>query len=186
MHKGINTTLDEGQTLIANGGVFDVAHALRDEGFDASEDGTGRGTPLVPIAFSGIDNGQDAQRDVTPTLRKGADGAYGQAMAVAFDLAQITSAANRTRVGPELPASTLNAAGQMHVAQPWAVRRLTPIECERLQGFPDDFTRIPYRGKPADRCPDGPRYKALGNSWAVNCAEWIGERIAEVDQWRTP
>jgi len=55
------------------------------------------------------------------------------------------------------------------------VRRLTPRECERLQGFPDDWTAIPFRGKPAS---DGPRYKALGNSMAVNCMEWIGERIA--------
>lgn len=70
-----------------------------------------------------------------------------------------------------------------HVATPWAVRRLTPRECERLQGFPDDFTQIPWRGRAASECPDGPRYKALGNSWAVNCAEWIGERIAEVDAW---
>jgi DNA (cytosine-5)-methyltransferase 1 len=67
------------------------------------------------------------------------------------------------------------------IAQRWRVRRLTPRECERLQGFPDDFTRIPYRGKRADLCPDGPRYKALGNSMAVNVMEWIGERIAEVD-----
>lgn len=72
---------------------------------------------------------------------------------------------------------------QAYIAQPWAVRRLTPTECERLQGFPDDFTRIPYRGKPAELCPDGPRYKALGNSWAVNCADWIGERLAEVETW---
>jgi site-specific DNA-cytosine methylase len=66
---------------------------------------------------------------------------------------------------------------------PGAVRRLTPTECERLMGFPDDFTRIPYRGKTADNCPDGPRYKALGNSWAVNCADWIAERIDQVDAW---
>ena len=59
-----------------------------------------------------------------------------------------------------------------------AVRRLTPRECERLQGFPDDHTLIPWRGKPADQCPDGPRYKALGNSMAVPCMRWIGERIA--------
>lgn len=58
------------------------------------------------------------------------------------------------------------------------VRRLTPRECERLQGFPDDWTRIPYRGKPADECPDGPRYKAVGNSMAVPVMRWIGERIA--------
>ena len=58
-----------------------------------------------------------------------------------------------------------------------AVRRLTPVECERLQGFPDDYTQIPWRKKPADECPDGPRYKALGNSWAVPVVAWIGRRI---------
>lgn len=57
------------------------------------------------------------------------------------------------------------------------VRRLTPRECERLQGFPDDWTLIPYRGKPAGECPDTPRYKALGNSMAVPVMRWIGERI---------
>jgi len=65
------------------------------------------------------------------------------------------------------------------VAQAMTVRRLTPRECERLQGFPDDYTLIAWRKKPADDCPDGPRYKALGNSMAVNCMEWIGQRIAE-------
>lgn len=62
------------------------------------------------------------------------------------------------------------------------VRRLTPRECERLQGMPDDWTRIPYRGKPADDCPDGPRYKAIGNSMAVPVMRWIGERIAMTDE----
>ena len=57
------------------------------------------------------------------------------------------------------------------------VRRLTPVECERLQGFPDNYTRIPYRGKPESECPDGPRYKAIGNSWAVPVVRWIGKRI---------
>ncbi|MDK4727452.1 DNA cytosine methyltransferase [Rhizobium phaseoli] len=61
--------------------------------------------------------------------------------------------------------------------QTFAVRRLTPVECERLQGFPDDYTLIPWRGKPADQCPDGPRYKALGNSWAVPKFAWLGKRI---------
>ncbi len=57
------------------------------------------------------------------------------------------------------------------------VRRLTPVECERLQGFPDNYTAIPWRNKPADQCPDGSRYKALGNSWAVPVVRWIGRRI---------
>jgi DNA (cytosine-5)-methyltransferase 1 len=58
------------------------------------------------------------------------------------------------------------------------VRRLTPVECERLQGFPDNYTAIPRRKKPASECPDGLRYKALGNSWAVPVVRWIGRRIA--------
>jgi DNA (cytosine-5)-methyltransferase 1 len=67
------------------------------------------------------------------------------------------------------------------VQQPMAVRRLTPRECERLQGFPDDYTLIPWRRKPAWDCPDGPRYRALGNSMAVPVMRWIGERILAVD-----
>jgi DNA (cytosine-5)-methyltransferase 1 len=61
-----------------------------------------------------------------------------------------------------------------------AVRRLTPRECERLMGSPDDYTRIPWRGKPASECPDGPRYKALGNSWAVPLFAWLGRRITNL------
>lgn len=63
------------------------------------------------------------------------------------------------------------------------VRRLTPEECEALQGFPRGYTAIPWRGKPADQCPDGPRYKALGNSWAVPVVRWIGEQINKVEAW---
>jgi DNA (cytosine-5)-methyltransferase 1 len=68
------------------------------------------------------------------------------------------------------------------VLQPsMSVRRLTPTECERLQGFPDGWTAIPWKGKPASECPDGPRYRALGNSMAVNVMRWIGRRIELVD-----
>ena len=93
--------------VCATGEVF---HALTHEGFDASEDGTGRGGGAVATAMR--------------------------------------------------------------------VRRLTPTECERLQGFPDGWTQVPYRGKPAS---DGPRYKAIGNSMAVPVMAWIGRRIAEVN-----
>lgn len=69
-----------------------------------------------------------------------------------------------------------------HVAiPPMAVRRLTPKECERLQGFPDDWSLIPWKGKPADQCPDSPRYKCCGNSMAVPCMRWIGEQISRVE-----
>jgi DNA (cytosine-5)-methyltransferase 1 len=187
-----------------------IAHALRAEGFDASEDGTGRGTPLVPITFGAqmsvpqtdVDMVQTLQAKnpmaVTYAFKAGQSEAAGGAFvsedyaptlqavnngstavpAVAFDLAQITSAANRTRAEPGLPASTMLKASRMHVAQPMAVRRLTPRECERLQGFPDDYTAVLHRGKPA---ADGPRYKALGNSMAVPVMGWIGQRIAQVE-----
>ena len=62
-----------------------------------------------------------------------------------------------------------------------AVRRLTPVECERLQGFPDNYTRISWRGRDSEDCPDGPRYKAIGNSMAVPVIRWIGKRIEAVD-----
>lgn len=70
------------------------------------------------------------------------------------------------------------AAGYMIPVTDTAVRRLTPRECERLQGFPDDYSLVPHRGKPA---ADGPRYKALGNSMAVPVMRWIGERIQHVE-----
>ncbi len=75
----------------------------------------------------------------------------------------------------------LNCSQEHAIRAAMQVRRLTPVECERLQGFPDNYSRIPWRGKPADHCPDGPRYKALGNSMAVPVMRWIGERIQRVE-----
>jgi site-specific DNA-cytosine methylase len=75
------------------------------------------------------------------------------------------------------PMYTLNATGVHGVEANMAVRRLTPTECERLQGFPDNYTNIPWRKK--EESPDGPRYKALGNSMAVPVMQWIGKRIAD-------
>ena len=75
--------------------------------------------------------------------------------------------------------SSLTCSQKPGVMQDMAVRRLTPVECERLQGFPDNYTNIPWRGK--DESPDGPRYKAMGNSMAVPVMAWIGKRIQEVE-----
>lgn len=158
-----------------------VAHSLRAEGFDASEDGTGRGTPLVPVAFSAKDHGADAG-SIAPTLRSmGHDGSHangGGQVAVAFDMRGREGGAQFE--GPHDSANLRAASGgssRSYVAAS-AVRRLTPRECERLQGFPDDFTLVPHRGKPM---ADGPRYKMLGNSMAVPVVRWIGERIAMVE-----
>ena len=147
----------ETETLIpTHGGGFDVA--------TFNDDGTARtltrrydSSPCADrgpdiIAFTAKDYGADAMDNCSPTLRAGGF---------------TDSHAN----GGVMPA----------VASASAVRRLTPVECERLQGFPDNYTAIPWRKKAADECPDGPRYKALGNSMAVPVMRWIGERIQMVE-----
>ncbi len=128
-----------------------VAHSLKADGFDASEDGTGRGTPLVPEAWP---------KEAADTL----------------------TAAYSDKQG--LEDQHVNSGCGLFVPERMAVRRLTPRECERLQGFPDDYTLIPWRGREAEACPDGPRYKALGNSMAVNVMRWIGRRIEDVEAIR--
>ncbi len=85
---------------------------------------------------------------------------------------------NETGVGYTLDAS---GACNQAVMQDAKVRKLTPKECERLQGFPDDYTQISWRGKEAEDCPLSHRYKALGNSMAVPVMRWIGERIQLVE-----
>jgi DNA (cytosine-5)-methyltransferase 1 len=194
------------------------------------------------VAFEGdIARTLSDRHDGSPCADRGPN-----VVAVPFDLAQITSKTNRSRVEDGLPAGTLSKESQMHVAMAFQssqsgmrtgdthatldanngsrrhngvvvpvafaqntrdevrempvigalaaqpgmkqtsyvrtamqVRRLTPRECERLQGFPDDYTLIPHRNKPA---ADGPRYKALGNSMAVPVMRWIGERIQMVEK----
>lgn len=220
----------------ANHLIPDFSHTLRGEGFDASEDGTGRGTPIIPvaktfdrqssgeyglepvastmsardykspsdlvvplfvppktevktplpIAFSSKDYGGDAVEGVSPTLRasghRDSHPNAGAPPAVAFDLRGREGGAQFE--GPHDTANIRAASGgssRSYVAESWAVRRLTPVECERLQGFPDDFTRIPWGKKTAGECPDGHRYKALGNSMSTNVMSWIGQRIEFVE-----
>ena len=241
--------------------VPDTAHTLLGEGFDASEDGTGRGTPLVPVCIHADAVGRTGEA-VTPSpdaegrvrLRNPGMGmiedgtaynlmASGQPHAVvAFDTTQVTSATNRSNPKPGDPCHPLaagahpsaiafhgsqdpdvsgdvthpvgrnqgqetcvayttklhntqsNQAGKVYeeyatsldrsspppaLLTAMQVRRLTPVECERLQGFPDGYTAIPWRKKPASECPDGPRYKALGNSWATYVVNWLGRRLAK-------
>ena len=114
-------------------------------------------------------NGHGIAVDVTHTLDQAQGQAVAQPVAIGTDVynGAITGDVAAT------PGSSVNASGPT-VMQAMQVRRLTPRECERLQGFPDDYTAIPYRGKAA---ADGPRYKALGNSMAVPVMRWIGERI---------
>lgn len=212
---------------INSGAPLFVVHALRGEGFDASEDGTGRGTPIVPVAIQ--------ERAVSENPKAGPDGkgsrddgaaytleARSTAQAVAFAensraelrlcggdgqvSAQLTTGGGKAGQGTPCVAfqergrsdgrtvehqvevayalTAPNGGGraqERNIVHDWRVRRLTPTECARLQGFPDDWCRIPWRGKPAEQCPDGPQYKAYGNSKAINVVTWIGERIAAVE-----
>ena len=147
-----------------------VAHALRADGFEASEDGTGRGTPLVAYQCRGSNVGPMG------TVRAGNGNETGGvpfvpvAFSGAFSNQGIEHGMSPTLAGQPMASSTQTG-----------VRRLTPVECARLQGFPDAYLDIPYRGKPA--C-DGPKYKALGNSMAVPVMRWIGERISGVESIR--
>jgi len=181
-----------------------IAHPLRGEGFDASEDGAGRGTPLVPVAYRTSPNcGAWMTGDRTDALTTGTDRT---SHVLAFNLRGREDGA-QPEIDPDNLASIRAASGgssRSYIAT-HAVRRLTPRECERLQGFPDDYTRIPTwngwrdldagetpeglmaegfkvnqskkTGRWRVRDPDGPRYKALGNSMAVPVMRWIGERI---------
>jgi DNA (cytosine-5)-methyltransferase 1 len=255
---------DVGYSLNAHGGRQDaesetlIAHTLKGVGFDASEDGTGRGIPLVCDTLTSNGDAHSGFRDEkgliaiaasqpivlmergrngSPNLEYRQDGTANAILtpnggrgglgvgAVAFnitpsnsnkdynarpsDRAQaITSAGNRPSArggdliatgvtihgtdGTATAASMTEVAGSIRTKPPGsvenssttaalhgsAVRRLTPRECERLQGFPDDYTLIPWRNGMAS---DGPRYKALGNSMAVPVMAWIGRRIQAVE-----
>ena len=168
MHKGINSTLDEGQTPV-------LAHALRGEGFDAS----GQGCATAAVAFAQNQRDEVRLMDVAGALAaepgmKQQTYLATQGVAVAPSL----TASNDPSRSPQSAEVTqqVNAV----YASSMQVRRLTPVECERLQGFPDGYTNIPWRGKPES--PDGPRYKALGNSMAVPVMKWIGERIQREEE----
>jgi DNA (cytosine-5)-methyltransferase 1 len=133
------------------------------------------------IAFSCKDYGADAGH-VAPTLRAmGAAGSHANAggqLAVAIQGNMIGRADSAGPAGSGLSddvSFTLTKTDIHGVMHAGGVRRLTPRECERLQGFPDDYTLIPYRGKPM---AEGPRYRLLGNSMAVPVMAWIGRRIA--------
>lgn len=195
---GGNTSgaIDVGACLTAKGQRIDfevetfIVHSLRAEGFDASEDGTGRGTPLVPVAFDCKASGRNGfgVGEISPTLRamghKDSHTKAGGQVAVAWSIMPQNSGRD-FKARPVDVAQPVMAGGPVggnqggdYIQNGWAVRRLTPRECERLQGFPDDYTLVPWRKGTA---PDGPRYKGLGNSMAVNVMRWVGERIAMVE-----
>ncbi len=104
----------------------------------------------------------------------------GSLFAISGDIAPTLTASNDPSRSPQSSEVTQQVNAVHNTIK--IVRRLTPIECERLQGFPDDYTLIPFRKKPAQKCPDGVRYRCLGNSMAVPVMAWIGSRIASVSK----
>ncbi len=223
--------------------IPEVTHSLRADGFDASEDGTGRGTPLVPVAFNGAQdpdvsgdvthplgtnqgqevcvavpkvydmrgngngdvvpnltgdhasrptdytpmvfearvarNGRGAPSDIVPPLKaeSGEDGRGDGSPLVAFTTKLDNTTSNHAGKVYEEYAPTVSKNSAALLTN-LSVRRLTPKECARLQGFPDDYLDIIFNGKPA---ADGNKYKALGNSMTTNVMAWIGNRIQMVD-----
>ena len=165
----------KGQASIAVCVTGDIAHTLKAEGFDASEDGTGRGQPIV-ASFTyrdamGLEHWPDDEDDRDQGNQP--------------NVAATPDAATSRSRGAGTPISMLATANM-------AVRRLTPRECERLQGMRDDYTLIPTKkakkrskmydyaeidGQLWQLAADGPRYKALGNSMAVPNMRWLGKRI---------
>ena len=146
--------------------------------------GTGGGN--VPIALAENTIGRQPMNggngtgftENGPMYTLNATGVHGVAYGFEAGIAKRDGSPNRfvEELSPTLRANM--GDNQTAMANNMAVRRLTPIECERLQGFPDDYTNIPWRKKPES--PDGLRYKAMGNSMAVPCMKWIGKRITEI------
>lgn len=192
MHKGINSTLDEGQTPV----VQPVAYAVRTANTSANGHGVAQEVSHTlnraqgqAIAFHPTQDPISSTDGTTHAMGCGSSGGQ-TSVAVALNIYGGNKRADRPEGGfyvkHEETSKTLDAASGLNptcsqggtaVMTAMQVRRLTPVECERLQGFPDNYTAIPWRGKPVDNCPDGPRYKALGNSWAVPVVRWIGRRI---------
>jgi len=199
MHKGINSSVDEGQTPVlapialaentigrqphngGNGdgfteggpmytlnatGVHGVAQPVA-YAFDSLSSNSMKSTnPLSGCNKVNLSKTLDTSRGLDPSCNQGGIG-------VAQPIAPTLTASNDPSRSPQSTEIT-NQVAAVHAAS-MAVRRLTAVECERLQGFPDNYTNIPWRKQPT--APDGPRYKALGNSWAVPVVRWIGERI---------
>ncbi|TBU88456.1 DNA cytosine methyltransferase [Phytopseudomonas dryadis] len=197
----------ENDTLLVQSVAGAISPTLNtaNNGKGCSEDGTGRGIPI--IAFTAQDYGADAAVGLAPTLRAGSHqrshANAGVVPAIAF--AQNSRGELRWESGHGQIAGALSTGGgkpgqgtpmvvlpgfEAHFRYDpddpgagdwsrWRVRRLMPVESERLQGMPDNWTLVPYRGKPA---ADAPRYKAIGNSMAVPCVAWLGERLLQAMQ----
>ncbi|WP_273828101.1 DNA cytosine methyltransferase [Pseudomonas sp. SBT1-2] len=206
----------EVETFVAQSVTGPISHTLgtANNGKGCSEDGTGRGVPIVstayaahtPLAWAQNSRGEvrleSGHGQLTGALMSSGKAAYGIPAVASVAIggrAYGAIAELGGNLSPTLRASS-GDGDKGHVVMPsieahfqyapapsregatpdwstWRVRRLMPVECERLQGMPDNWTLVPYRGKPA---ADAPRYKAIGNSMAVPCVTWVGQRLLRV------
>lgn len=187
-------------TILATG-PHSVAHAFKIRGGSPTETGEYGGTPgkAAGKGYLGSDDlaftiaaSQDQQiaqpiavdcynqtvnEHTTQTIGSSASDVNHYGAVLEPNVSPTITQCKGSRGGSSMEA--LDEISAVHAQQPtMAIRRLTPVECERLQGFPDNWTLIPWKKKPIEECPDGPRYKACGNSMAVPCMRWIGKRIA--------
>ncbi|MFM1752268.1 MAG: hypothetical protein RL119_1230, partial [Actinomycetota bacterium] len=183
MHKGINTTVDEGQTPVLQPIAFNARQdpdSWEGRTGPLDTDGSTQAVAQPTTQYGAIAGSLTARHDSSPCADRGAN-VIAQPIA-AFKGGQGSGAGGigySEHVAPTLPAAD-GGNRTPTLMNGMAVRRLTPVECERLQGFPDNYTNIPWRKK--EEAPDGPRYKALGNSMAVPCMQWIGDGISHVTE----
>lgn len=163
--------------VVASAGSEDPAEILFERQGEAGDFGAGAETREDPATFIEGSFGTYRKSDIGGTVKR-----RGGALSGGSETLIVVH-------GRQDPVSSMTAyaldrqgAGNTNVILPSAgkVRRLTPLECERLQGFPDNYTRIAWRNKPSEQCPDTPRYMAIGNSMAVPVIRWIGERICRI------
>ena len=196
---GAEIGFDRGPTLTCNHEAPIAAYAIQSIAFSCKDHGADAGplSPTLRAVGGNVPNGGGqvavafAQNSRDEVRLMGGDGqivgalaaepgmkqtCYVAQSAVAHSVRLANTSSNGWGIQEEVT-HTLDCTAGPAVQTAMQVRRLTPVECERLQGFPDGYSQIPWRNKPASECPDGPRYKALGNSWAVPNVRWIGRRI---------
>jgi DNA (cytosine-5)-methyltransferase 1 len=177
--KGMNSTLDDGQTPIISHAAATTQYGDIAASLTARHDSSpcaDRGQNIV--AFHPTQDPISNDDGSTHALGCGSSGGAAS-VAVAFQSSQ--SGVRLDDVHATLDSNNGSRRHNGTLTPDMQVRRLAPRECERLQGFRDEYTAIPWRNKAANECPDGPRYKALGNSMAVPVMAWIGRRIQEVE-----
>ncbi len=194
--KGDSSTEKVNHTYGVQGNIINRKHSQMPNGIGVSSEQSGTLTASDQHAVAVVEcfeadrrDGIRLHGDQTPTLQAFMGTGGGNVPCISLnskqmgldtydDLASTILASTILASDYKEPQSVFTADDELQKT----IRRLTPMECERLQGFPDNWTQIPWRGKAPEDCPDAPRYKAMGNSMAVPVMRWIGERIDQFEK----